>query len=296
MSKTWSISQKRQYGMRRVCKEWQVPRSSEYGRLQRLKTEQSNRRPGPKPDMNDEEILKLTREYLSTTPWKGEGHRKVYGWIKYVKGLKAGKERIWKVMREHQLLSPFRQAQGEAKLHDGHIVTEKPDVLWGTDGFKVRTVEDGWVWGFLAVDHHHAEIMGLYAAKKGDSFAALQPISSGLLRIRGSVEKNAGVGIAVREDHGSQYISEAFRAQINSWGMKMSFAYVREPETNGVAERMVRTIKEQVVYGRVIQNLAELRKILSEFMGNYNNLWRPEKNGYLTPNEVRQAFKKSQAA
>jgi len=34
---------------------------------------------------------------------------------------------------------------------------------------------------------------------------------------------------------------------------------VAEPETNGVAERFDRALKEQVVYGRQYQNIEELR-------------------------------------
>ena len=59
MSKAWSISQKCCYGMKRVCREWKVPRSSEYGRLQRVKSEKPIEKRGPKPLLSDEEILKL---------------------------------------------------------------------------------------------------------------------------------------------------------------------------------------------------------------------------------------------
>jgi hypothetical protein len=41
--------------------------------------------------------------------------------------------------------------------------------------------------------------------------------------------------------------------------MTPSFAFVREPETNGVAERFIRTLKEQIVFGRIYQNIEEVR-------------------------------------
>ena len=31
----------------------------------------------------------------------------------------------------------------------------QPDVMWGTDGGRVFTAEDGWVWTFAAVDAGH---------------------------------------------------------------------------------------------------------------------------------------------
>ena len=44
-------------------------------------------------------------------------------------------------------------------------------------------------------------------------------------------------GLALRMDHGSQYLSDHFLKQIRYWGVHPSFAFVEEPETNGVAER-----------------------------------------------------------
>ena len=55
-------------------------------------------------------------------------------------------------MRAQGLLSPHRGRHGDPKAHDGTIVTSEPQVMWGTDGVRVFTVEDGWVWTFAAVD------------------------------------------------------------------------------------------------------------------------------------------------
>ena len=47
-------------------------------------------------------------------------------------------------------------------------------------------------------------------------------------------------------DHGSQYLSDHFTNQIKFWGIQPSYAFVAEPQTNGVAERFNRTLKEQI--------------------------------------------------
>jgi hypothetical protein len=45
----------------------------------------------------------------------------------------------------------------------------------------------------------------------------------------------AGVarGVALRHDHGSQFLADHFQNQIKFWGMAPSFAFVSKPETNG---------------------------------------------------------------
>jgi transposase InsO family protein len=52
-------------------------------------------------------------------------------------------------------------------------------------------------------------------------------------------------------DHGTQYTADDFLKHIEFWGIDTSFAFVAEPQTNGVAERFNRTLKERVIQGRM---------------------------------------------
>ena len=92
--------------------------------------------------------------------------------------------------------------------------------------------------------------------KRGDRFAALQPISMGLARLYASTSAGAARGLALRMDHGSQYLSDHFTNQIKFWGIQPSYAFVEQPQTNGVAERFNRTLKEQIIHGRIYRNIA----------------------------------------
>ncbi len=154
------------------------------------------------------------RADLSASPFKGEGHRKVWARLRIVHDIRVSRTRVLRLMREHGLLSPHRQARGEPNLHDGRITTDRPNEMWGTDGVRIATVDDGMVWIFSAVDHCDGMCTGIHAAKIGDRFAALEPISQGLLGEFGSVAADAGRGLSLRMDHGSQYTSDDFRDQI----------------------------------------------------------------------------------
>ena len=52
--------------------------------------------------------------------------------------------------------------------------------------------------------------------------------------------------------------------------------FVAEPQTNGVAERFNRTLKEQVIHGRLFCNLEEVRAAVTAFRDRYNRHWRLE--------------------
>ena len=64
----------------------------------------------------------------------------------------------------------------------------------------------------------------------------------------------------------SQYLSDHFLKQIRYWGVHPSFGFVEEPETNGVAERWNRTLKEQAIHGRIFQNLEAVRAAVADFV------------------------------
>ena len=57
----------------------------------------------------------------------------------------------------------------------------------------------------------------------------------------------------------ARHVSDHFLHQIRYWGIRPSFGFLEEPETNGVAERWNRTLKEQAIYGRVFQRLDDGR-------------------------------------
>jgi hypothetical protein len=82
-------------------------------------------------------LLVLIREDLAASPFKGEGHRKVFGHLHYVAGKRVGRNRDLRLMRLHRLLSPHRLASVPTKAHDGRITTDAPNVRWATDGAKV---------------------------------------------------------------------------------------------------------------------------------------------------------------
>jgi transposase InsO family protein len=193
-------------------------------------------------------------------------------------------------MRKHNLLSPHRSRQGAANPHQGEITTAAPNEMWGTDGARVPTVEDGWLWLFTAVEHWNGECVGWHVCKRGDRYAALEPISQGLERIYGSLEADVARGLALRMDHGTQYLSDHLTNQVRFWGIEPSYAFLEEPQTNGVAERFNRTLKEQIVYGRVYRNLEEFRAAVAAFVERYNREWLLEKNGFLSPLQLRQKW------
>jgi len=293
MSTTTSPNTGLRYGLRLVCRIWEAPRSSVF---YLRKDRPAPQKRGPKPIIPDAELIPMIREDLASSSFREEGHRKVYYRLKHEKKIRVAPKRILRLMREHALLSPQRAPKGEAKTHDGTITTEKPLEMWGTDGTTVQVVDEGTVWIFGAIEHWNAECVGIHACKTGDRFNAMEPIRQGIRKRYGSLAKGLTAGLAVRCDQSSQYTSGHFQTELKLLGIRQNLAYVSEPETNGVIERFWKTLKKQVIEGRVYQTLADLRKALKDFVDLYNRHWRLEKLGGRSSEEARQAWLSQQAA
>ena len=299
MSRETSAGAGRPYGLERLCRVLEFPRSTIYAQEQRQAAKLvplHRARRGPKPKVSDADLLAAIRADLAASLFTGEGHRKVWARLRILRDLRVGRSRVLRLMREHQLLSPHRRPQGAPTLHDGAITTERPNEMWGTDGIRIETVDEGWVWVFSAVDHCDAYCVGIHAVKIGNRFAALQPIAQGLKAQFGATGADAGRGLALRMDNGTQYTADDFLNQVKFWGIAPSFAFVAQPQTNGVAERFNRTLKEQAIHGRIFRNVEEVRAAVTAFKDRYNRHWRLEKLGFMSPLEARQAYAMRKAA
>ena len=288
MSQTCSPSTQRRYGLARVCRVWELARSTVYlDQARRTGPVGMPRKRGPKPWWSDGELLDEIRAVLEASPFFGEGHRKVWARLRW-QGVRTSKARLLRLMREAKLLAPTRAGHSHGpKAHDGTITTEQPDVMWGVDATSCLTRHEGTATVFVVVDHCASECIGLHAAKPGTRFEAVEPLRQGIQAVFSRYESGIARGLAIRHDHGSQYVSDYFQDELKFLGITSSPAFVREPEGNGVAERFIRTLKEQLLWVRTFDTVEELRLALREFQVRYNREWLCERHGHQPPAQVR---------
>src|SRR5208282_2640693 len=125
------------------------------------------------------------------------------------------------------------------------------------------------------------------AGRKRADFEALEPLRQGVHRCFGAIAPGVARGLKLRHDHGSNYMSGDFQDEIECLGIEASPSFVREPEGNGVAERFIRTLKENLLWVRTFDTIEELRAELVEFARHYNETWLVARHGYRTPVQVR---------
>jgi transposase InsO family protein len=254
-----------------------------------------NARPGPKTDITDEQLLVEIRKEIREGLFLDEGSKKMWKRLRR-KGIKASKGRVHRVMRDNNLLSVTRpKPERKVREHTGSIKTEMPNRMWGTDGKKFYTRQEGWCWFFGIIDHFNDEIISWHANQSGTRFDALEPLRMAVKKTFGTVEQHicTGTGLFLRSDHGSQYDSRDFQKELRFLGLVYSPAFVRSPQCNGIIERFHRTLDEQVFDLHEFESLEEARKVIGQFIENYNRHWLIHRLGLTSPLDYREAHEKS---
>ena len=141
------------------------------------------------------------------------------------------------------------------------------------------------------MDHYTAEAWA-HVAKIGDRFAALQPVYDAVIDRWGRLDADVARGLSLRHDWGPQYRSGHFLGSILWLGIADDAAFLGEPETNGCAERWIRTLKEQCLWAELHDSVDQLRQAVSGFVDRYNTSWLIQRHGHLTPKE---AYRRAQA-
>ena len=286
MTEQLSPATQRHYSLSLICRVWKIQRSSVYAQLSTKKTASLKRR-GPMGAKDDQGLIADIKAVLSQAQFVSEGYRKAWARLR-AQGINTSKERVRRLMREAHLQAPRRPqtARGD-RAHNGTICTTSPDSMWGTDATSIMTAE-GTATVFIMVDHCTRECLGLHAARRATRFEALEVVRQAIRHSFGEFKPMIAQNkLAIRHDHGSQFISATYQDELKFLGIRSTPSFVAEPQCNGVSERFIRTLKEQLLWLRRFDSVEQVNNALAQFKAHYNQTWLVAKHGYITPSQAR---------
>jgi putative transposase len=266
-----------------VCRVLGAPRSTIYAR----RSGGQPGRPGPVPLIDDEELVRLIRQVLKDSPFAGEGYRKVRARLRREHGVQVSGKGVLRLLRREGCW-PHSESVGGA----GRDPMTARSSLTGRTCAGARCdhgLDPGRRLGLGVCrrDHYTAEAWA-HVAKIGDRFAALQPVYDAVIDRFGRLDADVARGIALRHDWGPQYRSTHFLGSIGWLGITDDAAFLGEPETNGCAERWIRTLKEQCLWAELHDGIDELRQAVAGFVQSSNTQWLIGRLGHRTPKEAYQ--------
>lgn len=227
-------------------------------------------------------IIEAAKRIVKENPaW---GVRKVWATLRR-EDMVVGYRRLWALMKANGL-TLLPDAPRERNKPRGRVVTDLPNRRWAMDLTTVWTKADGLLAVTLVVDSGCRSILGIQASKSQESHVILHPLEIALQRTFGH-PGNVPEGLELRTDHGPQFTGEVCHRVCEAWRLDHTFAPVGRPTGNALAERTIRTMKEECLWLQDWDNLAELQEALSGWAHRFNHKRPHQALAWLTPTERR---------
>jgi len=125
----------------------------------------------------------------------------------------------------------------------------------------------------VIVDHCTGECLGVCTARRGTRLEAIECLREAMHLTKGRYEDKIAKDTKLRHDHGSRFISHAFQDELKTLSIESSQSFVCQPEGNGCVERIIRTLKEQLLWLHRFRTAEELNQVHRDFTHRFNNHW-----------------------
>ncbi len=235
-------------------------------------------------------VLSRIREIKGDHPFWG--YRRVWAHLRYIDGLIVNKKRVLRLMREHDLLvKPNRKLRARRTSSRRKPRPTRPGQWWGIDMTKVIT-DAGWVYIVIVLDWYTKQIVGHYAGLQAKSCHWLEAVDNAVNRF--FPDGVRGQGLQMMSDNGSQPTSVSFMKACSTIGIKQAFTSYNNPKGNADTERMMRTMKEELLWLREWPSPSELTTVLNKWIERYNESYLHSALGYRSPNRAEMEYKLSQ--
>lgn len=239
------------------------------------------RRPPPATVMSNEALLARITELTGAYPaW---GHRKVWAMLRRER-IFVARRRVWALM--HRAGLTFLPAARRCEPRRGTVVAATSNRRWSTDMTTAWTRNDGWVALTPVIDNGDRWVFKVGVSKAQDAPAILQPLEEAL-RQTFVLPESVPDGLELRTDHGAVYTGGDCEDLCDARRVQQTFSPVGRPTGNAVAERIIQTMKLELIWLRDWEDLAELERETARWVEFYNTQRPHEALGWQTPLERR---------
>ena len=281
----WDAAHRRQvvtalaaeYPVRWLCRLFGCPRAALY-------------RPAEEAGEEEEKLRSAVRRLAGQ--WPTYGYRRITAMLRRERWTVNGK-RVRRVMRELGFAAepPPRRVRTTDSNHPfprhpnlvADLAVTYPNQVWVADITYVRVRTE-----FVYLDVFTRRIRGWHLDRSLEGSLTLTALNRALRR---------GTPAIHHSDQGVQYAATRYVARLVGRKVAVSMAAVGQPEENGYAERLMRTIREEEIALTEYEDVADARRQLGRFLDAVYNRKRIHSSlGYLTPAEFEQQWRAERSA
>ncbi|HAO9528345.1 IS3-like element IS2 family transposase [Escherichia coli] len=236
---------------------------------------------------DDTDVLLRIHHVIGELPTYG--YRRVWALLRRqaeLDGMPAiNAKRVYRIMRQNALLLERKPAVPPSKrAHTGRVAVKESNQRWCSDGFEFRCDNGEKLRVTFALDCCDREALHWAVTTGGFDSETVQDVMLGAVERRFGSELPASP-VEWLTDNGSCYRANETRQFARMLGLEPKNTAVRSPESNGIAESFVKTIKRDYISIMPKPDGLTAAKNLAEAFEHYNE-WHPHSAlGYRSPRE-----------
>ncbi|EFI4547514.1 IS3 family transposase [Escherichia coli] len=236
---------------------------------------------------DDTDVLLRIHHVIGELPTYG--YRRVWALLRRqaeLDGMPAiNAKRVYRIMRQNALLLERKTAVPPSKrAHTGKVAVKESNQRWCSDGFEFRCDNGEKLRVTFALDCCDREALHWAVTTGGFDSETVQDVMLGAVERRFGNELPASP-VEWLTDNGSCYRANETRQFARMLGLEPKNTAVRSPESNGIAESFVKTIKRDYISIMPKPDGLTAAKNLTEAFEHYNE-WHPHSAlGYRSPRE-----------
>ncbi|MCK2680433.1 IS3 family transposase [Escherichia coli] len=236
---------------------------------------------------DDTDVLLRIHHVIGELPTYG--YRRVWALLRRqaeLDGMPAiNAKRVYRIMRQNALLLERKTAVPPSKrAHTGKVAVKESNQRWCSDGFEFRCDNGEKLRVTFALDCCDREALHWAVTTGGFDSETVQDVMLGAVERRFGSELPASP-VEWLTDNGSCYRANETRQFARMLGLEPKNTAVRSPESNGIAESFVKTIKRDYISIMPKPDGLTAAKNLAEAFEHYNE-WHPHSAlGYRSPRE-----------
>ena len=274
--------------MKRIADTLGVARSNLAARAAQERTGQRRGRP-PQPEAA---LVAEIKALIAGQPTYG--YRRLHALLRRQRreegGAPVNVKRVYRVMKAHGLLLERHTGSGEERRHDGRVAVDRPDTRWCSDGFEIGCDNGEKVRIAFTLDCCDREAISWVATTGGINSSDIRDLMVESVEHRFGLINKLPEPIEWLSDNGSPYTAGETRALARLIGLKPCTTPIESPQSNGMAEAFVKTIKRDYARVSARPDAASVLRQLDGWFEHYNTIHPHKALGYRSPREFRERF------
>ena len=204
-------------------------------------------------------------------------------------GLKAiNHKKAYRLFKANGLLLPRHTGYIENR-HEGKVITLQSDVRWCSDGFEFRCWNGDKVYVIFSLDCCDREVIAFEAAVECPTGEMVRNVMRTSVAARfGEAAISVPHRVEWLSDNGPQFAADETKRFGKSLGLTVCNTPAYSPESNGMAEALVKTFKRDYVYVNELHSAQSVLALLPAWFDDYNSVHPHKGLRMMSPRQFRQ--------